>query len=1068
MSYSSRNLAPRTLLAAFAFVFTLSFAISVFAQGDLQPVIDQFDPFAVGAGYEAHGYENYRLNLSASWAGSRSTALATGGAIDPAFNPVLDTTPGLVRATAVQPDGKIVIGGFFRTLAGTRFNNIVRLNADRSVDSSFSATTNGTVQALVVQPDGKIVVGGAFTAVNGAGQNYIARLLPNGAVDTAFNTFGGASNLVYGLALQPDGKILLSGSFEAVAGALRPYVARLNSDGSLDTGFTTTFPLPAPPNFTPSIVYSISLQPDNKVVIGGLVVRTPFPTQTVSAVLRLNPDGSVDSSFDAGNINSNLLKVAVQSDSKILISGFFTSVNGTPRNRIARLNSNGSLDTSFDPGVGADGVVYTFTVRPDNSIFIGGNFANYNGVPRRNIALIGTDGHLDTGFTPTNSIGFAYSIVPNTDGTVLVAGSILTIIDPIRDTLLLFSANGTLNPGLNLNSTGFGATRALAVQPDGSLLVAGNFGRVNGTSRLRVARINTNGTLDSTFNPGTANPNPISALLLQPDGRILVGSGTVVRLNGDGSTDTSFTQAASVPSRSIRAIAMQPDGKILISYTIALLGQPDAGDISRLNPDGSLDASFDGLALPFEAIAVLPDGKILAGGPVGFAYVGSGMDPEIHNGIFRLNADGSHDRTFRSGFVSNTGGAGFTSVYSIEPQANGKILVGGSLYSAASTSPVAVARLDAGGTVDGSFALNTVTSAYEFPRAKKIRSLASGKIMVAGLFNHIGLSAQNNLARLNANGAVDSSFTTGTDGPVSDFAIDASGRIVFGGDFEIAGGLARTGLARTLAEVAGRTPYDFDGDGRSDISVFRPSSGAWYLLRSTAGYTGVSFGAAGDQLAPADYDGDGKTDIAVFRDGAWYILGSQVGFLAYNFGSAGDIPQPADFTGDGRAELAVFRPANGGWYKLDLNGNVFTAVGFGQNGDKPVVGDYDGDGKADPAVFRDGAWFILGSTQGFQGVTFGIAGDRPVPADYDGDGKTDEAVYRDGAWYLLRSTAGFTGQQWGVATDLPAAGDYDGDGKSDLAVFRDGQWYLLGSTAGYQGVAFGSAGDKPIPNAFVH
>jgi hypothetical protein len=264
-----------------------------------------------------------------------------------------------------------------------------------------------------------------------------------------------------------------------------------------------------------------------------------------------------------------------------------------------------------------------------------------------------------------------------------------------------------------------------------------------------------------------------------------------------------------------------------------------------------------------------------------------------------------------------------------------------------------------------------------------------------------------------------------------------------------------------------KAAYDFDGDGRSDVSVFRPSDGNWYLLQSTAGYTGTHFGVAADQLAPADYDGDGKTDIGVFRDGAWYLMRSTSGFLAYNFGQAGDIPQPADFDNDGKAELCVFRPSDGGWYKLDLNGYVFTAVSFGQNGDKPVVGDYDGDGKADPAVYRDGSWYILGSTQGYYGVSFGIATDKPVPADYDGDGKTDPAVVRDGFWYLLRSTDGYTGFQWGNSTDRPVAADYDGDGKADVSVFRDGFWYLQQTAAGYTGVSFGSPADKPVPNSFV-
>jgi hypothetical protein len=265
--------------------------------------------------------------------------------------------------------------------------------------------------------------------------------------------------------------------------------------------------------------------------------------------------------------------------------------------------------------------------------------------------------------------------------------------------------------------------------------------------------------------------------------------------------------------------------------------------------------------------------------------------------------------------------------------------------------------------------------------------------------------------------------------------------------------------------------FDFDADGKSDVSVFRPADGVWYLLNSTTGFTGVQFGASGDKIAPADYDGDGKTDFAVYRGNTWYLQRSQAGFTGVQFGATGDVPQPADYDGDGKAELAVFRPSTGTWFTLNLVNGQFNGVQFGASGDKPVVGDYDGDAKADYAVFRpaDGVWYLLRSQAGFTAVQFGNASDKPVVGDYDGDGRANQAVYRpaDGVWYLLRSQAGFTATQFGIATDLPAPADYDGDGKTDLAVFRDGTWYQLKSTQGFTSVQFGATGDKPVPNAFV-
>ncbi len=264
--------------------------------------------------------------------------------------------------------------------------------------------------------------------------------------------------------------------------------------------------------------------------------------------------------------------------------------------------------------------------------------------------------------------------------------------------------------------------------------------------------------------------------------------------------------------------------------------------------------------------------------------------------------------------------------------------------------------------------------------------------------------------------------------------------------------------------------FDYDGDGKADVSVYRPgAAGAWYLLNSGSASTSLAFGTTGDKIVPADYDGDGKTDIAVYRGGTWYLQRSTAGFTGVTFGASTDIPQPIDISGDGKAELVVFRPSTGAWYTYNLSSGATTSVGFGAAGDKPVVGDYDGDCKGDLAVFRpsNGTWYIARSSGGNSGVTFGQSGDLTVPADYDGDGKTDVAVFRNGTWYVLGSTAGFSGAAFGLGTDLPTPADYDGDGKADLAVFRSGTWYIQRTTAGFTGVAFGASTDTPTPYAFV-
>jgi glucan-binding YG repeat protein len=263
-----------------------------------------------------------------------------------------------------------------------------------------------------------------------------------------------------------------------------------------------------------------------------------------------------------------------------------------------------------------------------------------------------------------------------------------------------------------------------------------------------------------------------------------------------------------------------------------------------------------------------------------------------------------------------------------------------------------------------------------------------------------------------------------------------------------------------------RKQFDFDGDGRDDIGVFRPSNGTWYLLRSSSGFSATQFGLSGDRIVPADYDGDGRTDIAVYRNGSWYFLkSSDNSFNVVQHGISTDVPMAADFDGDGKADFAVYR--NGVWYILQSSNGLVRTEYFGLSGDKPVAADFDGDSRADLAVFRpsNGTWYLLRSQQGFTSVQFGAANDIPVVADYDGDGIADIAVFRasQGTWYLLRSQQGFAAIQFGLSTDIPTPADYDGDGRSDISVFRanTGTWYQL-LNSGFTALQFGTNNDIPV------
>ncbi|HLM03051.1 MAG TPA: FG-GAP-like repeat-containing protein [Pyrinomonadaceae bacterium] len=290
---------------------------------------------------------------------------------------------------------------------------------------------------------------------------------------------------------------------------------------------------------------------------------------------------------------------------------------------------------------------------------------------------------------------------------------------------------------------------------------------------------------------------------------------------------------------------------------------------------------------------------------------------------------------------------------------------------------------------------------------------------------------------------------------------------------EIANYVAANGSCLSTRNTS-TTRFDFDGDRKADLSVWRPANGDWYIINSGANtFTGFKFGQVGDRIVPADYDGDGRTDTAVYRGGTWYLNRTSAGFTGVQFGLPDDIPAPADFDGDGKADVAVFRPSTGYWFISYSSTGAFIAVQFGVAGDYPMPADYDGDARADITVFRpsNGIWYRINSSNGtFFGAQFGQLNDRPLMGDFDGDGKHDLAVFRpsNGYWYAAYSSNGaMLAAPFGVSGDMPAPADFDGDGRTDLAVFRNGVWHRVTSANNsYTGVQFGVAGDIPAPSYY--
>lgn len=325
---------------------------------------------------------------------------------------------------------------------------------------------NGRVETALVQNDGKIIIVGGFNGYNASARQFVARLNDDASIDNTFTTAPGANNIITRAAIASDGKIVIGGQFTTYNGISRNRIARLNADGTLDVTFD-------PGTGANNVVRPVAIQSDGKIVIGGLF--TDYNGTPVNRIARLNADGSLDAGFNVGGTGAGGLiqAIAIQADGKIIIGGGFTSYNGTAINRIARLNTDGTLDVTFNPGTGAESFVNTINLQGDGKIIIAGNFITYNGTATRLIARLNPDGSLDGSFSP-----------------------------------------GT-GPDLPILST--------TLQSDGKILIGGNFTTYMGASRNNIARVNADGSLDATFNPGTGANQNIFATAIQSDGKIIIG-----------------------------------------------------------------------------------------------------------------------------------------------------------------------------------------------------------------------------------------------------------------------------------------------------------------------------------------------------------------------------------------------------------------------------------------------------------------------------------------------------------------------------------------------------------------
>ena len=940
-----------------------------------------------------------------------------------------------------------------------------------AVDLTFNAAASkdvpGSSQSgnLVLQPDGKIIVFGSFQVINGAARNGIARLNSDGSLDNSFNC-SACNFVIISVAVQPNGKIVVAGRID-----LAPKIIRLNQDGSFDDSFFSPFPATGAPRF--AAVHAV--QPDGKIYASETI--TVFGLRQ-TALYRLNPNGSIDGTFAMPIFSGGsqfITHLVLQPDGKLLISGAHSY------GYLFRVNPDGSKDTTFEsPSVTFSQTqipanIGDFDFQSDGRVVFVGTFDKVNGISRNGIARLNTNGGLDMLFAPEppsnpfffNSFG-ELEVLSNdkilyTVGNAMMSSQILRL-NPDGSPDNTFAQPANLIPENWVLDT---AER---------IVLFGGFVE-NGENIYRYARLNQNGSLDTTFNVSFGmTAGSVLTFALQPNGKILLGGDythingvlrrRLARINADGTTDASFNTDGGF-NGVVNKITLQPDGKVLVGGSFSIFNTTSRPNMARLNSDGSLDNGFNPAPSgAVYAIAVLPDGKILVGGS--FSDVGGNP----RTGLARLTPEGVVDGTFDVTLGNNA------TVRNILVQPDGKILVGGAFNGVNGFNRTNLVRLNSDGSVDTSFNAGNLLSVGQ------IELQPDGKYLVL---------TGSTIARLNSNGTTDSSFQSPVvaDGAILSFALQSDGNIVVGGNFLTINNVSRQRLARLRSNGTLDANYFPVGANNAIRVVLKQPDekilvGGDFTNIANVARVGVAR-LINTPDAPSsvlfDFGGDGRADIALFRpsNNFWYRLDSANSqFIQNQFGTASDLIAPADYDGDGKTDLAYFRPAApdvAAFYILDSSTNTQRQIIFAQAGDAPMSGDWDGDGKADVAVYREGiggaqSYFFYrpSGTPGvnFRSIPWGITGDKPVRGDFDGDGKQDAAVFRpsSGAWFVLFSGNNqFFAIQWGAAGDIPTPADYDGDRKTDVSIFRPsiGSWFRINSSTNQYGSAqFGVAGDVPV------
>ncbi|GAA3752308.1 hypothetical protein GCM10022422_42150 [Flavobacterium ginsengisoli] len=734
---------------------------------------------------------------------SLRTVSAQQGKIDHSFNILDDGQNGdgfdsTVRTLLMQKDGTLLVGGDFLRLNGTAVSYLTRLNTDGSIDESFNTGTgfNGKIYSSCLQSDGKIIIGGNFTSYNGISAGRIIRLNQDGSYDPTFNTtIGATSGIVYDIALQSDGKIIIVGSFTNYNSSKINRVARLLPNGSLDSTFLIG-------SGSLLNVTQVKILADEKILLTGNF--TIFNTISANRIIRLNANGTFDSSFNCGGgFDNDVNAIALQPDGKIVLGGNFTSFNNITANRIIRLNEDGTRDESFVSGSGfskeavetikinkngeimvggsftgfynTNEVVRLILLEPDGSIkpnfdigsgpatasvlalefdeegawFVGGSFSVFNGLNQGRLVKISNEGEHDISYL-ASGIGFdnsVFSILPLPNRKTIIGGNFKKFNGNVASKITCLLENGTTDPTFNATNSGSNnAVKATILQLDGKIILGGNFTKYNDFTNNRIVRIFPNGDIDNSFNSGDGFNGQVSALAIQSDQKIIaagtftkyngssVNASRIVRILPNGARDPDFNIGLGADSF-IESLVVQKDGKVLVGGRFKTFNNIPFAGLVRLNQDGSIDESFN-IGVGFDkyvfAIALQSNQKIIVGGSF------LTFNEVSQKRIVRLNKDGSFDDTFDSGSGFNKG-----DVRAILVQPDDRIWVGGTFsgtYNAISSSRLI--RLSSSGIFDNSFVapLNNTLYAMNFNE--------DYKLIIGGNFNSVSGKSKHRIARL--------------------------------------------------------------------------------------------------------------------------------------------------------------------------------------------------------------------------------------------------------------------------------------------------------------------------------